>query len=142
MVDDTASTTVNTIVIPVLREQLRVDTRRVDRGGVAVHLRVDEREEAVERLLRHDELTVERVAVGRVVDRAPPVREEDGVTIIPVLEEELVVTTRLVLREEIRIRRVERTTPWQETVRLRQENASVEPIETPIATTTSKHDQE
>jgi stress response protein YsnF len=47
------------------------------------------------------ELVEERLEVGK--------REEDGVLIVPVLEEQLVVTTRLVLKEELRITRKSRT---------------------------------
>jgi hypothetical protein len=39
----------------------------------------------------------------------PAVHEEDGVLIIPIVEEQLVVTTRLILKEEIRITRRSRT---------------------------------
>ncbi len=35
---------------------------------------------------------VERVAIGRVVDEVPPVRQVGDVTILPVVEEEIVVT--------------------------------------------------
>ena len=142
MNDDTDTNTVTTIVVPVLREELRVDTRLVDRGGAAIHILVHEREEEVERLLRHDDISVERVAVGRVIDRMPQIREEEGVTIIPVVEEELVVSTRLILREEIRVRRTQSSTPWKETVRLRQEHAIVEPIATTTATSVAQHEQE
>jgi stress response protein YsnF len=54
------------------------------------------------------------------------VREEDGVLIVPVLEERLVVTTELVLKEEIRITRKSRTETVREPVRLRSERAEVE----------------
>jgi stress response protein YsnF len=43
--------------------------------------------------------------LGLPVDVAPAVREEDGVLIVPIVEEQLVIETRLVLKEEIRITR-------------------------------------
>jgi stress response protein YsnF len=46
------------------------------------------------------------VPVGRVVDAVPPIREEDDTTIIPVVEEVLVIERRLVLKEEVHLRRV------------------------------------
>jgi len=57
------------------------------------------------------------------------VREEDGVLIVPVLEERLVVTTELVLKEEIRITKKSRTEMVREPVRLRSERVEVERLE-------------
>ena len=56
-------------------------------------------------------------------------REEDGVLIVPVLEERLVVTTELVLKEEIRITKRSRTELVREPVTLRSERAEVERLE-------------
>jgi len=56
---------------------------------------------------------VEHVPIGRMVETAPPVREEDGVTVIPVIEEVVVTETRLVLREELHVRRIPGTREHQ-----------------------------
>ena len=56
-------------------------------------------------------------------------REEDGVLIVPVVEEQLVVTTRLILKEEIRITRRSRTEAVREPVRLRSEQVDIERLE-------------
>ena len=117
-----------TTVIPVLEEVLHVAVRTVDHGGALVRIGVSEHDEAVERQLRQDVLSVERIPVGRVVETAPPIREEGDLTIVPVLEERLVVTKQLVLKEEIHIRRQQKTVPWKETITLRRETATVEPI--------------
>ena len=117
-----------TTVIPVLEEVMHVDVRTVDRGGTLVRIGVSEHDEAVERQLRQDVLSVERIPVGRVVEIAPVVREEGDLTIVPVLEERLVVIKQLVLKEEIHIRRQKTVVPWKETVTLRRETATVEPI--------------
>ena len=89
--------------IELLEEQLRLDKREVERAPAVVRTRVEEREEIADAELRQDEIDVEGVPLGRVVEAAPPVREEDGVVIVPVVEEQLVVSTRLVLKEEVRI---------------------------------------
>ena len=122
-----------TTTIPVLEEVLRVDVRTVEHGGALVRIGVSEYDEVVERQLRQDVLSVERIPVGRVVETAPPMREEGDLTIVPVLEERLVVVRQLVLKEEIHIRRQQKTTPWKETVTLRREIATVEPIVKPSA---------
>jgi hypothetical protein len=52
-----------------------------------------------------DDVSVERVPVNRIVDAVPETRQEGDVTIIPVIEEVITVEKRLLLREEVRIRR-------------------------------------
>jgi hypothetical protein len=46
---------------------------------------------------------VERIPRSVIVETMPAMREEDGALIVPVVEERLVVTTELVLKEEIKI---------------------------------------
>ena len=58
---------------------------------------------AVDATLERDEVEVRRVPVGREVTEAPAIREEGDLTIVPVLEERLVVEKRLFLVEEIHI---------------------------------------
>ena len=88
--------------IELVEEQLAVGKRQVERGRVVVRTRVEERDEVAEIELQQEDVSVERVARGVPVEVLPAVREEDGVLIIPVVEEQLVVTTRLILKEEIR----------------------------------------
>ena len=91
--------------IPVIREELQVDMRLVETGRLHVRTHVTERQESVELPLGREEFTVERVAIGRPLDAPAEVRQEGDVTIVPVHAEELVVTRRLVLKEELHIRR-------------------------------------
>ena len=79
----------------------------------------------VEADLVHDRVTVERVAVGRVVEAVPLVRQEGDVTILPVVEEEVVVVRRLVLREEVHLRRTRTTERHAEVVTLRRQRAAI-----------------
>lgn len=111
--------------IALVEEQLEVTKRDVELGRMTVHVRVDEREELAEAVLRHEHLAVERVPIGRVVADRPSVREEDGVLVVPVLEERLVVRTELVLKEELRIVRESRSEVVRQPVRLRAERAEV-----------------
>ena len=113
------------LVIPILEETARIDVRKVEER-ISIRTKVHERDEVVEALLHTDNLDIERVKLDQVVQTPPGVREEGDLLIIPVLEEVLVVEKRLILREEIRIRRTQRTRSAQETVRLRREEAVVE----------------
>jgi uncharacterized protein (TIGR02271 family) len=93
------------IAIPLVEERLRVGTRPVETGRVHVRTVTETREEIAGADLRREEVEVERVPCEREVAEPPPVREEDGVTIVPVLEERLVVAKKLFVVEEIRLRR-------------------------------------
>lgn len=113
-------------VIPVIQESIRVEKREFESGKVVVHKTVTERDEAVEVLLRQQDLSVERVPVGRVVQEAPQTRQEGDTLIVPILEEVLVVEKRLVLKEELHIRKRSSERVEQQTVRLRSENVEIE----------------
>ena len=64
--------------------------------------------------------------MGRVVtDALPAVREEDGVLIVPLFEEELVIEKRLILKEELHIRRNVRMDQVREPVTIRSQRAVV-----------------
>ena len=111
--------------IELAEEQVEITKREVERGRVVVRTRVETRDEIAEIALQQEDVTVDRVPRGVTVEVAPAVREEDGVLIVPVLEEQLVLTTRLILKEEIRITRRSRTEVVREPVRLRSEQADI-----------------
>ncbi|MGI8962162.1 MAG: DUF2382 domain-containing protein [Bryobacteraceae bacterium] len=58
---------------------------------------------SVDARLFKEDIDVQRVPVNRVLDAPAEIRIEDGVTIIPVMEERLKIEKQLILREEIRI---------------------------------------
>jgi Domain of unknown function (DUF2382) len=62
-----------------------------------------EDEVRIDTSLAKEEIDVQRIAVNRVLHAPAEVRIENGVTIIPVMEEVLKVEKQLILREEIRI---------------------------------------
>jgi uncharacterized protein (TIGR02271 family) len=111
--------------LELAEEQVEITKREVERGRVVVRTRVETRDEIAEFELQQEEVTVERVPLGVPVEVAPAVREEDGVLIVPVLEEQLVLTTRLILKEELRITKRSRTEIVREPVQLRSEQADI-----------------
>jgi len=117
--------------IALAEEQLEVGTREVDRGRVRIRTKVDTREELVEAALRQDDVSVERVPIGRLLDAVPAVREEDGVLIVPVLEERLVVTKQLFLKEEVRVSSRTRLQTVRQPVLLRSERVELSRDEPP-----------
>jgi stress response protein YsnF len=94
-------------------------------GEVSVSTRTLTRDELVSQDLAHTNVEVTTVPIGRAVDAIPAVREEGDVTIFPVMEEVLVIERRLMLKEEVHIRKVRTTERHQETVTLRYQEAVV-----------------
>jgi uncharacterized protein (TIGR02271 family) len=112
--------------IPLVEERLQVGKRQVESGRVRVRVAVDTREETVPAELARDEVEVRRVPRNVAVSELPGVRLEGDTTIIPVVEEQLVVEKRLVLVEEIHVVRQTRTATEQIAVTLRSERAEIE----------------
>jgi uncharacterized protein (TIGR02271 family) len=75
----------------------------VKTGSIRVDKHVDKKVRKIAAPLLHDDVEVKRVAVNRVIQKVPAVRTKDGVVIVPVVEEELVITKQLVLKEEIHL---------------------------------------
>jgi uncharacterized protein (TIGR02271 family) len=78
-------------MIPLLKEELRVDKRSVVTGKVRVRSVVDTIDELVHAALTDERVEVTRVPMDREVEAAPSVRTEGDVTIVPIMEEVLVV---------------------------------------------------
>mgnify|MGYP002738673529 CR=1 FL=1 len=113
-------------VVPVVREDVQVGTRRRETGRVVVRTEPIEWREHVEAELERTDVDVERVEVGREVDEPQAVREEGDVTVIPVHEEVLIVRKQLFLKEEIHLRRRTSRRVESEEVTLRGERAVIE----------------
>ena len=114
------------ITIPLHAEEVSVTKRQTALGTVRVQLHTEARDQAIDEMLSRERVDVQRVAIGRTVDAVPAIREEGDTTIIPVIEEVLVIERRLVLKEEIRLTRVRTHERHQETVTLREQHATVE----------------
>ncbi|WP_423207544.1 DUF2382 domain-containing protein [Paracoccus yeei] len=112
--------------IPVIQEQVGVSVERRLAGRVRVSVRTQTDESLVPVDLTQVDVAVERVPVNRAVDTAPEVVTRGDVTIIPVVEERLVLTRQLYLREEIHIRRVERRETAEVPVETRKQVATIE----------------
>jgi uncharacterized protein (TIGR02271 family) len=90
-----------------LREEQLVAHKTVEQvGEVVVRTEVEELPGRLEVEALREEVQVEHVPVGQVVSERRQPWEEDDVLVVPVYEEQLVVTKRLVLREQLRVRRV------------------------------------
>ncbi len=115
-----------TEALPVFEEVATVSTRDVVTGRLRVSTHTDTVTEMARSVLDGEDVDVTRVPVGTPVDAAPPVRTEGDVTIIPVLEEVLVVEKRLVLKEEVHVRRRATRDVIETPVTLRRQRVVVE----------------
>ncbi|MES2830625.1 MAG: DUF2382 domain-containing protein [Pseudomonadota bacterium] len=114
--------------IPLLQEEMTVGKRVVDTGrGLRITKNVIETTHVVEQPLQQDYLTVTHVPQDVFVepDAMPQTRYEGTTMIVPIMEEVLVVQTRLRLKEEIHITRESRTVTTTETVRLKSDRIEV-----------------
>ena len=112
--------------IPLVEESLRVDKRIVETGRVRVRVVVDEQDHHFSEALDRSTVEVVRVPINREIDVMPEPRTEGEYTIVPVVEEVLVVRRQLVLVEEVRIRRVMTTELVDQTVVARKMRAVIE----------------
>jgi uncharacterized protein (TIGR02271 family) len=106
-------------------EELSVSKETVETGRVHIATRTREREALIDENLARERVEIETVPIGSRIDAVPNVRQEGDTTIIPIVEERLVVERRLYLKEEVRIRLVRTTEHHKETVMLRYQEAVV-----------------
>ena len=114
---------------PLYAEDLTVSKRQIAGDMVQVGTVTRETESLVDEMLNHERVQIDRIPVGRQVDAVPPIRQEGDTTILPVVEETVVVERRLILKEEIHIRRLHVSERHQEAVILRKQEAVITRIE-------------
>ena len=90
-------------------EQLvaRKDLREV--GEITVRTVIEEVPGRLEVEAQREEVEIEHVPMGQIVTERVGPYEEDGVLVVPIYEEQLVVVKRLMLKEHLRVRRVAST---------------------------------
>ena len=133
--DDRAPDKTGETVIPLLAEEVAVAKQVIETGRVQVSRVTHEREQLIDELLAHNTVEIDRTAIGRQIDAMPAVRDEGDTIVIPIVEEVLVIERRLLLKEEVRVRRVRSMERHQESVTLRHHEAVVTrlPVEPPAA---------
>jgi stress response protein YsnF len=125
-------------VLPVIEEEVHVRRESVPIGRVKVRVEQRSSPSTVPLEAFAETVEVQRVPIGREVERAEPPRQEGDDWIVPVYEEVVRVERRLVLKEEIRLRKRRETRQWEEEVALRREEPVIErstPQAAPTAST-------
>ncbi len=120
------ATSASDVIIPRVEEQLVIEKRTTETGRVRVTKTVVESPQTYDASIVHEDYVIERVPVNREVSAIEPARVEGDVTIISVYEEELVTTTRLMLREEIHLIKRRRVESRQGAMPIRKHEVHVE----------------
>jgi stress response protein YsnF len=123
---EAAMATAGTLRVPLVEEQAYVTKREVGLEQVTVRTVAEEHQVVLRDQLRREQVEVTRVPVNREVAAAPPVRTEGDVTIVPVVEERLVVEKRLFLVEELHLTRTATLQAVEMPTTLRRMRAEVE----------------
>lgn len=114
----------NVQVVKLYAEAVSV-SKRVRKTLVRASVTTRSQDKIVEEDLARETVVVDRIAINRIVDAVPPIREEGDVTIVSVVEEVVVAERRLILKEEIHLRRVRTTEHHTETMVLRTQEIAI-----------------
>jgi len=118
----------NSIVIPVMKEEVLLSAKTVISGGVRIEKKILEQEVLLEVPLVEDDIEITTVPVNRFTDTMPDaVRYEGDTMIITVLKEVQVV--RMMIEKEIHITKRKVHNTDTRTILLRQEDVTVYKIE-------------
>lgn len=112
-------------MLRLLAEEAKVSRETIETGRVRVAKVTRTRDQLIDELLGRTAVEVNRVPIGRLIEKMPAIRDDGDLTVIPIVEETFVVQRRLMLKEELHIRRVRTTERFQQTVKLRYQTAEV-----------------
>ena len=115
-------------VIRLAVETLNVGKRVVETGRVRVRRTTSERTQKVNIPLTSETVEIRRVPIGKQIKKAPRVRETADEIIIPVVEEVVFFERRLVLKEELHVRKVRSVEKHVEEVTVRVQEATVDRV--------------
>jgi uncharacterized protein (TIGR02271 family) len=111
--------------LTLLAEELSVAKETVEIGRLRIGKQTRTREAFVEESLRSEHAEIETIPVGRQIFEVPSVRREGDTIIIPIVEEVLHTERRLILKEEIKITRRQKTEQFHDSITLRYQEAVV-----------------
>lgn len=110
-----------------LREERLVPRREmVETGEIEIRKEIEEVPGRLEIDAYREDVEIEHVPVGQAVNERVAPWEEDGALVVPVYEEQLVVSKRLVMKEKLFVRRVAVTEKRLFTDTLRREKLVVD----------------
>lgn len=117
--------------VPLVEESLAVEKVRRITGVVRAKTETHEDTVIVDEPLLAEQVIIERVPMDRWIDHPVAVREEGDTTIIPVVEEVVVLEKRLKLVEEVRVTKQRLTKNQPQSVPVRRQKLVVERLRGP-----------
>lgn len=117
--------------VPVVEETVTVDRRRNVTSTVRARTVTHENLVTVDEPMLSEQVDIERVPIDRFVDAPLPVRQEGETTIIPILEEVVVVEKRLKLVEEVRLTKRQTIKHEPQTIAARRQEVIVDRLPAP-----------
>ena len=117
--------------VPVVEETVTVDKRRNVTSTVRARTVTHENLVTVDEPMLSEQVDIERVPIDRFVDAPLPVRQEGETTIIPIVEEVVVVEKRLKLVEEVRLTKRQTIKHEPQTIATRRQEVIVDRLPAP-----------
>ena len=82
-------------VLQLFAEEANVSRRTIETGRVRVSTITQTRDPVIDEALARTQFEVERIPLGRVIDAVPAVKQDADLTIVPIVEETVVVERKL-----------------------------------------------
>lgn len=128
-------------VLSLAEETVEISKQRVIDGHVRVTRQVTEHQQKIALMLQQQRADIQRISKSERLTEMPAIREENGVLIIPIVEEEVEIVRHLVLKEEWHIRKVVSEVETEQIVSLRRQQAHLTriPYSEPSESITEEH---
>ncbi|WP_336749577.1 YsnF/AvaK domain-containing protein [Pantoea vagans] len=128
-------------VLSLAEETVEVSKQRVIDGHVRITRQITEHQQKIALMLRQQTADIQRISKSDQLTEMPAIREENGVLIIPIVEEEVEIVRHLVLKEEWHIRKVVSEVETEQIVSLRRQQAHLTriPYSEPSESITEEH---
>ncbi|MFD1804381.1 DUF2382 domain-containing protein [Mixta tenebrionis] len=113
--------------IPLAEEQAEVSTTHVVDRRIRIQRSTTSAEQLLEAELWREEVEITRVEKNEPVEEGyfPQVRQEGEVLIVPVIEEQVEIIRRHILKEEVHIHKLKKREHFQQQVTLRSQEIEI-----------------
>ncbi|AUY23981.1 MAG: DUF2382 domain-containing protein [Mixta calida] len=114
-------------IIPLAEEQAEVTTTRVVDRRIRIHRSTTTAEKLLETELWHEEVEIKHIEKNETLEEGyfPQVRQEGDVLVVPVIEEQVEIIRRHILKEEVHIHKLKKNEQFQQKVTLRSQEIEI-----------------
>ena len=113
--------------IPLAEEQAEIGTTKVVDSRIRINRSTTTAEKLLEAEMWREEVEIKHIQKNEVLAEGyfPQVRQEGDVLIVPVIEEQVEIIRRHILREEVHIHRMRKSEQFQQSVTLRSQEIEI-----------------